>query len=492
MKARYVNSLWFLLLLLLSYVPVFHNLDRYPIRLWDESRQTLNAKEMADNGHWLALYFEGEPETWNAKPPLMVICQALCIKVFGWNELAIRLPAALSAFATCLLLFLLFRAVFRRPGYGVLAAAVLLSFQGYVDYHAIRTGDFDAMLTLFITAAALCLYLWRIRDDYRFLYLFFLALFLGVMTKGIAALIPAPAYLIFVLWKGGIPSILKRKDTWLAFSLILLIPGYYYLREQLTPGYWLMVKQEELGGRFGGDSSNTGDFWFYLRHYTEKDLSLWKWFAVPAILLTLLIREEKRKWLARLSILVLLVHLLVISSSHTKLAWYDVPEYPFFAILFALATEQILDALKSHFAPQGRLRSILAPTLLLLFLAAPSYARNWHRIYAGDPGWDADFYALPAYLKRTLETQPETLEGYKVTWIYEEYPYPVLIYTRRFNEAGVNLQYSPAGELKTGDRILIADPVKVERLSEQFLLQRLEVEGLVEIYELKDGQGIRH
>ncbi|UOQ78563.1 hypothetical protein MUN84_08455 [Hymenobacter sp. 5516J-16] len=63
-----------------------------PIYLWDESRVAVNAAEMALNNNWLVAHFEGQPDLWNTKPPLLLWLQVLSIKLFGFNEVAIRLP----------------------------------------------------------------------------------------------------------------------------------------------------------------------------------------------------------------------------------------------------------------------------------------------------------------------------------------------------------------------------------------------------------------
>ena len=75
--------------------------------------------------------------------------------MIGVNETAIRLPSAFAALFTGLLLLWFFLKYRRDFWAGFSAVLVLVTTQGYVDFHAARTGDCDALLTLFMTASCL-------------------------------------------------------------------------------------------------------------------------------------------------------------------------------------------------------------------------------------------------------------------------------------------------------------------------------------------------
>ena len=88
----------FLVLGLIVYFPIFGHLDALPIRIWDEARLANNALEMSNDGDYIVTHFDGSPDMWNTKPPLMIWCQVGFIKLLGEDVLPIRLPAAISAF----------------------------------------------------------------------------------------------------------------------------------------------------------------------------------------------------------------------------------------------------------------------------------------------------------------------------------------------------------------------------------------------------------
>ncbi len=99
------NYILFALLLVLIYFPIFLHLTYMPIRMWDESITGVNAIEMASNHHYFVTYIDGHPDMYNCKPPLLLWCIVLSIKIFGFSELALRLPSAIAALLLCIYLF---------------------------------------------------------------------------------------------------------------------------------------------------------------------------------------------------------------------------------------------------------------------------------------------------------------------------------------------------------------------------------------------------
>ncbi len=84
-------------------------------------------------------------------PPLYWWTAALCVKAFGWNELALRLPSLIAAALTCAIVFAWTSATIGRRA-GLWSAAALLLCHFFLD--AARQPRMDSMLALFVTAAA--------------------------------------------------------------------------------------------------------------------------------------------------------------------------------------------------------------------------------------------------------------------------------------------------------------------------------------------------
>ncbi len=102
------------------YLLFFHGLGRRDLWSSHEARAAMDAQTMLDDGSWgMPHLFDGRPEL--QKPPFFYWLVAM----FGWfrggvDELAVRLPATLSAVGTVLLVWRL-----GRPGAGLVAAGIL-------------------------------------------------------------------------------------------------------------------------------------------------------------------------------------------------------------------------------------------------------------------------------------------------------------------------------------------------------------------------------
>jgi 4-amino-4-deoxy-L-arabinose transferase-like glycosyltransferase len=249
---KYIQNSWkYLLLFFLLSVPIFAQLGTFPIRVWDEARLAVNAYEMYHNGSYLIPTFEGEPDMWNSKPPLMIWFQVVSMKIFGINEFAVRFPSALAAILTCITLLFFSLKYLKNFWFGFCCILVLATSQGYVYFHSIRTGDYDALLTFFTTLGYLSFFAFTETFKKKYIYIFFLSLALCVLTKSITGLIFLPALLIYISIRKQWLLVLKNKHFYFALLGFLFITvGYYVIREIQNPGYFYSVRMNELGGRF--------------------------------------------------------------------------------------------------------------------------------------------------------------------------------------------------------------------------------------------------
>jgi 4-amino-4-deoxy-L-arabinose transferase-like glycosyltransferase len=187
----------YIILLALVSVPLFSHLGSLPIHLWDESRLTMNAYEMHVNRNFIVTHYNDAPDLWNTKPPFLIWCQALLMDVVGPNELAMRLPSAIAALLTCIALMVFSIRYLKNFWIGFIAVIILITAPGYVSDHGTRTGDYDSMLTLFTTISCLFFFAYSETKKIKYLYLFFLSITFGVLTKSVAALIFYSCYFYF-------------------------------------------------------------------------------------------------------------------------------------------------------------------------------------------------------------------------------------------------------------------------------------------------------
>ncbi|MDE6112359.1 MAG: glycosyltransferase family 39 protein, partial [Bacteroidales bacterium] len=115
-KCRFRSTEWvFILIGLAVAVPlIFFHLGRLPLRVWDEARLAINGYEMMQNHRFFVTTYEGAPDLWNTKPPLLIWLQVLSMRCFGINEVAFRLPSALAVLLTCGLFYIFLRTYLKR------------------------------------------------------------------------------------------------------------------------------------------------------------------------------------------------------------------------------------------------------------------------------------------------------------------------------------------------------------------------------------------
>ncbi len=201
----------FLALLSLVY---FINLGR--LSLW-EPNESLNAeisREMLESGDYIVPRFNYQVS--EQKPPLTYWLACLSYRLFGINELSVRLPGAIAGVGIILFTFGIGATLFSvRAG---LLAAAMTALTARVFFLARRLST-DALLIFFLTAAAYFLIRGiQRRSSVAWALAYFFA-GLGFLTNGPSALlIPGAA---FLLWMIRAPE-KCRGGTHLGLGLLIL------------------------------------------------------------------------------------------------------------------------------------------------------------------------------------------------------------------------------------------------------------------------------
>jgi putative flippase GtrA len=319
------------------------DLDRFPLVLWDESRLAVNALEMSLQGFSFVTTYEFKPDLWNTKPSLQIWLISIAFLLFDSPEFALRIPSALAALATIAIVSIFVARFSRSLFIGILAGVLLISSKNYYGNHVARTGDYDSLLTLFTTCYTLLIFQFIHRLNARPYRLVMIGACVAcaVFTKGIAGLIPGvgiPAYLALM---GRSKRLLTEPKVLLvAGTTIILVVGYYLLREHLTPGFLRAVLHNELG-RYTTNldplvASNTSPF-VYL-----KNIILGLGFSLgPAAIVVLSVGFYSARSKMRIAIFYFLFvsvsFLVAISLGSTRYYWYDAPIYPLLSIACALS-----------------------------------------------------------------------------------------------------------------------------------------------------------
>ena len=329
----------------LAAVIFFFNLWRFGLWEPDEARYAEIAREMVSGGSLViphlnyVIYVE--------KPPLLYWFTSLSFAVFGINEFAARLFVALfGVLGVAATAWFAARCFGKR--HALLAGAILATIPLYATMAQVLTTDM--MLTTLVTIANFALFLhWR--EGGRWCWLGYVAIALGVLTKGpVAILLPLLGMLAFLIWErewrgaiarfrvlGGLGLVVVTSAPWF-ITMIVRVPGYfdfYFVGEHLRRAFQVSYSHGE-------------PFYFYVP-VLLAGLLPWS-LLVPFLTWRRLEPNPARRFCVAAAV----TTSVVFSCASAKLIPYILPAVPPIAVLIA-------DGIISCAWPVGAQRPAVAP-----------------------------------------------------------------------------------------------------------------------------------
>jgi len=332
--------------LLVSYFSLFHQLAKQPMHAWDESSYSLNAQEMIERGNPIEVYLLGQPDLYNSKPPFAIWCMAACIKVLGFNELGVRMASAIFALFSALLIWFVGIKIIKNYWIALTLPLVLLSSFGFEDWHIARTGDTDAILAFWILLQSTLILGYTNSDSAKkasnYLILAGFAVSFGCLTKGIAGLTAMPGIFAWLMYTRKLKATFLNKGFYIALlTFVILVIGYYWLRNHLTPNYFQAVLQNEIGGRLERQdflNQKTLPFYFYFDYMvTQGRFYVWIIILPFSIIHILTRKKDSIKDIGMFFIFIFTSISILLAFSKTKLEWYDAPLYPLMAVIIGIS-----------------------------------------------------------------------------------------------------------------------------------------------------------
>jgi 4-amino-4-deoxy-L-arabinose transferase-like glycosyltransferase len=457
-------------ILVLCSIPIFYRLDTLAIRQWDEARNAVSAMEMLQNRNYIVRYYNGQPDSWDVKPPMFIWFQATSIKLLGATELAVRMPSALAAMFTAFFLIWYFQHYHNRRSIGYLASLILVTSQGFTDRHLARNGDHDALLVLFVTMI-IFLYFEFLRNRHhsnRLLVIIWILITASVFTKSVAGLMVLPGLAIITFVYGLQHLVLKNKWFYIGmFAWIMICGSYYLLREHMQPGYLKGVWTGELIPRYLNTNKefNNDPEWFYIRNLIHERLTWWIMFLLPATI-TLLWQSRNEKHSISVFIMVNILTFLIIISAGSKNVWYDAPLFPLFAALLAMFFVFCFDQIKRIM--QNKWLYFFCCSLLLTGLFLPPELKTLRKVkQTREYSWDEEIYSM-AYILRNLQKYP-SLSGLSLTICFEGYTGHLLFYAEAIRAAsGQSILFKLPEELQTGDVVVMSQESIMKKVNARY------------------------
>ncbi len=332
---------------------------QYDLNEWDESRLGSNSFEMYYNHDYINLHYDGKPDTWIAKPPLLNWLIVLSYTIFGFNEIALRLPNYIAG----LILFTVLIRLIVKCGYrhtALLTCLILLSTKTILGWHSALTGDYDILLTLFLLTSVY--YFIDYCDSKSAYSLYLSSIFTGLAfyTKGTAAFIFLPGFALYLLITKELTQTIKSRAFLFSTCIIMAIVGswllaltmygnrfdtsFYGSKNALSTLFLDDTLRRIADSRFQ-DKSSTSPFFVFIA--MDVRLNLWSYFIyiAVAVLISKVLKikaieikkavAERTNRLVVLSICIVCPLFLILTFSKTQHDWYLIPAFVIIAYLIA-------------------------------------------------------------------------------------------------------------------------------------------------------------
>lgn len=316
-----INHRWYpvLFLLILSGLAIFPTLGVTGLRDWDEGIYAAVSRNLLQTGDWFNLRLGDSP--YFNKPPLFFILTAFSFKVFGYNEFAARFFSAGFAIGYLLIGYLLARRLFSNK---IAFLSVLFTLAHAHFLQISRHGRMESMVAFFILLSVYALV--RSIENRKWLYLFFLASALGVLTKGAMALIPFGVFLIVSIVKKEVRRLFLSIHFWTGGLLFIIVSLSWFTVEYNLYGHAYLdefLGRQTIGRITTVIEQHNGNIFYSLNIICFRYFSTWGFIFIPA-LIGLIIASIKKQSFERILILVLILSGLLFFGImvSTKLPWY--------------------------------------------------------------------------------------------------------------------------------------------------------------------------
>lgn len=323
----------YLTLGILIYFALYHKIGSHPIELWDESLFSLRALHFFETGSILSDFnlYENLPNHRSTKLPFTTFFQVLGLKIFGVNELGIRIPTITIFVATIALMIRHFKRDFFNENFGIVFCLIALSTLGLFGPHMARTGDQDIAFSCYLLIATVYFGKYLHTSRTNALVVFTLSFIAALLTKNLLAGLIFPGVLLYTLLSKTLLSCLKDYRMYLSIlSIAVAYGGTVSYLESQYPGFIDRMWNYELMGRYQKViESHQGSPLFYLRILQDQ-------FSPYVYLIPFIIGlsfsknvDPLMRKLVQLMGCVFLSYIIIISFSETKTFWYLAPNYLF-------------------------------------------------------------------------------------------------------------------------------------------------------------------
>jgi len=335
----------------------------------DEPRYSQVARQMLENKDFITPYLGDFP--WFEKPVLLYWLMSICYFFFGVSEFSARLPSAIAAFLSVVLVYrtVSFAAGSRRAVAVGICLATSAFFLGFS--HA---ATFDMLLTFCITAALCNLAQFEFgTENAGSLNAFYFFCGLGLLAKGFVALILIGlAAASYITISGGWKQ-LSRYHPVRGLGIVIVVSLIWFAPVSLVHGvtFWEDFFYKHQFVRYTSSYYHRGGgFFFYLPVLL---IGTYPWSVAPFLGLDRNL-SPRRKILLRLAGCWFITTLLFFTFSRSKLPGYILPAAPAFSIFAGIALVDFFEVKSSRIRFATLFGSLHLIWIAVLFFFAPNFS----------------------------------------------------------------------------------------------------------------------
>jgi 4-amino-4-deoxy-L-arabinose transferase-like glycosyltransferase len=340
-------------------------LGNIPLLDPDEPVYAQTAIEMLANNDFISPRIYGD--FWYDKPPMYYWLVAGMIKLLGQGELAARLPSAIFAIITVLVIFFIGKSIISRRAalFGALILATSFEF-----FYLGKAAVTDVTLTCFFSVALLA----YLKNKYSLMYLF---MGLAVMTKGpIGLVLPGMIIGIHLLLTGQICKLLQMKlGRGLAIVLVIFAPWYVKMYQLHGMDFINTFLGFHNITRFLQAEHASGSNWYYYIPVLILGFFPWSMFLGQAIKVGIQNRSSEEGNILLFLLSWSMAVFIFFSISQTKLISYILPMYPAIALLVGWYIDRLLTLNLNKSFARATAVFISMSIVLVMALAILSYLK---------------------------------------------------------------------------------------------------------------------
>ncbi len=342
---------WLVLVVLASLLLLTHL--NYPLFEPDETRNAQLAMNVLESGNWISLTLNDEPY-WN-KPPALIWAIAVCYQQFGISPSSTRLPGAIAAVVTVLLMYGFGqKLVGRRAAFIGTIALLLCSGFVVIGRWVVMDATFSCCAVTMGWALILANQNLRsgLRSRYRSL-IEYLWLVLagaaggwGMMLKGPVILVLVAPPVLLAYWRAGeLRFFLHRRMLGCAIAFLVVAAPWYLVVSVVDPGFYSHFFWHHHVVRFSNAFDHEAPWWFYLpmifvmmfpASYLLPSLAR---FLIAQLRLKEASEKTPSSSVMGYLLLAGLWPVLFFSFSESKLPTYILPSLPFLCLLVGVMLE---------------------------------------------------------------------------------------------------------------------------------------------------------